>query len=183
MELQQNKRYTYEDYLNWPEGERAELIDGVIYAQAAPASAHQLVVEELHVQLHNQLRGKTCSAHIAPFEVRPIKGSKDAVVQPDVFIVCDKSKIVKWGCDGAPDMIAEVLSPSTQRVDKITKRNLYARCGVKEYWLIDPDAKLAEVNYLDGDSYRVIGAYAPGDTAPVLSVPGCIIDIGELFPE
>ena len=134
--------FTYADYLTWPQGERWELLDGHAFGMAPPSIKHQIVVLELARQLANQLRGQRCKAFIAPVGVRlPELQQADqhtrSVLEPDLLVVCDPSKIDKQGIRGAPDFIVEVLSPSTASFDQIEKRRAYERAGVPELWLFD----------------------------------------------
>lgn len=135
---QHNQRYTYADYLTWREGERYELIDGVAYLMSpAPSTPHQEIAGPLYRQAANALEGKSCHPYIAPFDVRLPRSAEadsevDTVVQPDVLIVCDRSKVDQRGMRGAPDWVAEVLSPSTAGHDQITKLSAYERAGVPE---------------------------------------------------
>lgn len=135
--------FTYADYRNWPADERWELIDGEAYAMApAPTVSHQTVVGQLFRQIDAALDGAPCRALLAPVDVLLQAGeaADDAttVVQPDLLVVCDPSKIEEKYVRGAPDWIIEVLSPATARYDHITKRALYERAGVREYWLVHP---------------------------------------------
>jgi Uma2 family endonuclease len=139
--------YTYADYLKFPEGERWEIIDGVAYSMStAPSASHQAACGELYLQVGNQLRGKPCKLFIAPFDVRfERKDDTDKVVQPDLLVVCDPSKITPQGIVGAPDWIVEVLSPATASRDQITKRALYEAAGVREYWLVHPTDRILTI--------------------------------------
>lgn len=148
--------YTYADYCAWPEAERWELVGGVAYAMAAPLRLHQRIVSTLAGQLHNYLQGKPCEFYVASFDVRlPLHNEADdavnTVVQPDLTVVCDKSKLDDRGCRGAPDWIIEVLSSSTTLRDMETKRKLYEQHGVREYWIIHPTDRWVMVYTLDGE--------------------------------
>ena len=149
------QKYSYADFLTWDESERWEIIDGVPYMQATPSRAHQEILGELLRQFANFLKDKPCKVYPAPFCVRldTQKNNEDVkkVVEPDITIVCNNSKLDKAGCKGAPDMVIEILSPSTRRHDKIRKFNLYEKSGVKEYWLVDPDEKIVTVFTLQDD--------------------------------
>ena len=182
--LQKEKRYTYADYCTWDDGERWELIDGIPYAMSpAPLVAHQAVVGNLHYQLFNFLKGHLCRVYLSPFDVRLNPDTDDdTVVQPDLLVVCDKSKLDKRGCNGAPDMIIEVLSPSNTRRDTVLKLNTYKRAGVREYWIVDPDTKAVSA-YLLKDGEYIIRAYADADTAPVHILEGCTISLQDVFAE
>ena len=151
-----DERYTYSDYLAWPEEERWELIDGEAFAMTpAPTTLHARLVLRLGHQLEAALAGHRCTPFVAPVDVVL---SDDTVVQPDVFVVCDRSKIRQAGVFGPPDLVVEVLSPSTGLRDRRAKRDLYERHGVREYLLVEPEARYAERLSLGAD-----GAYGRGD--------------------
>jgi len=147
--------YTYADYKEWDlaEGERYELIYGEAYAMAAPNTYHQLILAELFKQIANYLTGKPCKVFTAPFDVRLFyaeNGSDDTVVQPDVTIICDRKKIGPEGGRGAPDFIAEILSPSNTASEMQVKFELYREAGVREYWVLNPEKKTLHVyNFKD----------------------------------
>jgi len=135
-------RYTYAEYARWEEDFRCELIGGVVYMMASPSEWHQRVVTRLISKLVNLLEGKNCEPFVAPFDVRLFPGkdlSDDTVVQPDVIVICDKSKLDGKACVGAPDIVFEVLSDSTKVMDLRVKRELYKSAGVKEYWVVAKD--------------------------------------------
>jgi len=149
--------HTYGEYLSWPDDLRYELIDGRAYAMSpAPTRRHQEIVGELFGQIHNQLRGHQCRAYVAPFDVRLPRGNEsdddiNTVVQPDIAVFCDRSRLDERGARGAPDWIIEVLSPGTASHDQLLKRDLYERHGVAEYWLVHPADRLVTVyRLLDG---------------------------------
>ncbi|MEW6236755.1 MAG: Uma2 family endonuclease [Candidatus Omnitrophota bacterium] len=152
MPLPQEKtKFTYHDYLTWPDDERWEIIDGTAYAMSpAPNLEHQSIIWNLVLTLGAKLKGKTCVPWVAPTDVVL---SESDIVQPDVFVVCDKNKMKGGNIQGAPDLIVEVLSPSTAKKDRWEKKNLYEHFGVKEYILIDPSALFAE-RYLLGTDGR-----------------------------
>lgn len=134
--------FTFANYMSWPESERWQLLDGTAYAMAPPSWAHQTVVTELGRQLGNSLHGKACQARVAPVGVRLARQNEaDAnirtVFEPDILVVCDRRKIDAKGVRGAPDVIIEVLSPSTASFDQIEKRLAYEWAGVRELWLVD----------------------------------------------
>ena len=158
--LKPRGRYTLEDYRTWPEDERWELISGVAYSMSpAPRLQHQRLLGEIYTQLANQLKGKLCEPFIAPVDLYPFPDGTDkdaeTVVQPDLMIVCDPSKCREEGIFGAPDWILEILSPSTAYKDQTEKKNLYQKCGIAEYWTVNPDT-------LDLMIYRLEeGLYGP----------------------
>jgi len=181
---QQNERYTYTDYCTWDDSERWELIDGVPYAMSpAPSPAHQEVSSELHRQLANFLKGKPCKVYPAPFDVRlNASDEDDTVVQPDLSVICDHSKIDVKGCKGSPDLVMEILSPSTAREDRMRKLQQYRQSGVREYWSVDPDTKTVQVCILSDGIYATY-MYADTDTVPVSVLPGCNIELQDVFAE
>lgn len=140
--LKAGEKFTLDQWRTWPEGERWELIGGVAYAMSpALRVPHQRLSLSLSSALDSFLEGKDCEPFYAPVDVFLPKGdpdSSDTVVQPDVFVVCDPDKIQDDGIHGAPDFVVEVLSDSTAYKDLSTKKTLYERAGVREYWLVDP---------------------------------------------
>ena len=143
--------YTYGDYLKWDDDERWELIDGVAYNMTpAPSRFHQQVSAELCTQFVTLLRGGSCKVYSAPFDVRLPEGDEadeavKTVVQPDISIICDPSKLDDKGCKGSPDLIVEILSQATARKDMKEKLLRYERAGVREYWIADPVGKMITV--------------------------------------
>ena len=137
-------RFTYGDYRQWEGDDRWELIDGEAFDMSpAPSRLHQEVVGGLYSQIRAFLDGHPCRAYVAPFDVRLPEGEElddavETVVQPDISVICDASKLDDAGCRGAPDWIVEVLSPQTSVRDQVQKRDLYERHGVREYWIVHP---------------------------------------------
>ena len=149
-QLNPNGYYTYADYILWKFQERVELFKGHIFPMAAPSVTHQRVSSILHVQIANFLKGRNCDVFSAPFDVRlplPLERATDhkvdTVVQPDLCVVCDESKLDKRGCVGAPDLVVEILSEGNSSREMKAKFELYQNAGVSEYWIIDPEHKLA----------------------------------------
>lgn len=161
--------FTYADYVQWPADERWELIDGIAYAMAAPQRIHQLCVLKVGSQMDLQLTGRPCQTYVAPFDVRLPRANEadeqiDTVVQPDIAVICDRSKLDDKGCRGAPDWIVEVLSPSTALKDMDTKRQLYERHGVKEYWIVHPTDRWVMLYSLQDGKYafpQIVGMDEP----------------------
>jgi Uma2 family endonuclease len=173
LALRDHEHHTYGDYLHWPDDVRYELIDGDAYLMApAPTLDHQDVAGEIYFQLRQALSGKPCRAFIAPVDVRLPKGDEaderiDTVVQPDVLVVCDESKLDRRGVRGAPDLVVEVLSPSTASHDQLRKRGVYERAGVQEYWLVHPTDRVISVYRLTGSEYGKPEIYEMKGTTPV----------------
>lgn len=184
----QIKIYTYRDYASWPEEERCEIIDGVLYMQAAPSRIHQEILMELSRQIANYLAGKPCKVYPAPFCVRlpdgDEKSDKDikTVVEPDISIVCDQSKLDEQGCIGAPDMLIEITSPSSVRKDRLEKFYKYEKAGVREYWIVEPEEKLVSVFVLGANNkYGRPDIYTEGDEIKVSIFPDLIISLKGIF--
>jgi len=185
---QEERKYTYADYLTWPEDERWEIIDGIAYMQAAPSPIHQEISGGIFAQLHNYLSGKPCRVYHAPFCVKLTNGDEkknddiNKVVEPDITIVCDKSKIDEKGCNGAPDMIVEIMSPSSIKQDRFIKFNKYEKAGVKEYWIVEPEGKIVSVFVLqENQRYGRPEIYTEEDKIKVSIFPDLTIDLGVVF--
>ena len=189
MALPQEKRYTFADVLNWDEDVRVELINGIPYMMSPPTRAHQEISGELYGQLYTFLRGKPCRVYAAPFGVRLFSEGSDApedeetVLEPDLSVICDRDKLDQYGCKGAPDLIIEILSPSTQHRDRFEKLELYRRAGVREYWIVDPEKKFVQTMVLEDGRYPVGQVYTAADQVPVSVLEGCVIDLAPVFEE
>jgi len=188
MGLPRETRYTCLDFLEGTEQDREELIDGYFYRMAGTGTAHQMVLGDIYCQLANYLRGKKCRVFSAPYDVRLFekKGDRpeqvDTVVEPDISVICDPDKIDERGCAGAPDLVVEVLSPSSRRHDRLVKFNLYQRAGVREYWIVDPAEKVVETYYLEDGRY--FASVSGGDEKlRVRVLEDCVIDLGEVFAQ
>lgn len=146
------KKYTIEDIYALPEGQRAELIDGQIYDIALPNMIHQRIVTRLSSIIDTHIRQKNdlCEVFVAPFAVFLNADNKN-YVEPDISIICDKNKLDEYGCNGAPDWVIEIVSPSSRRMDYITKSALYSDAGVKEYWIVDPKKETTLVYHFEED--------------------------------
>ncbi len=181
--------FTYADYLTWDEDERIELIDGEAVMMAPPSTSHQLISGELFRQLANFLEGKKCLAIPAPFAVRLFEREGDTpsnvrtVVEPDISVICDRNKLDAHGCKGAPDMVIEILSPSNRRHDRLVKLDLYQRAGVREYWIVSPEAQTVEVFLLEDGRFIIQGFYEKNDIAKVHALEGCFVELCKVFGE
>lgn len=153
--LAQEKLYTIDDIYSLPDGERAELIDGQIYYMAPPSRKHQRIAGEIfaiireYINTHNG----SCEVDIAPFAVF-LNEDDTNYVEPDISVICDKSKLTDKGCSGAPDWIIEIVSPCSRRMDYFTKLFKYRTAGVREYWIVDPDNKRITVYDFDSEDTR-----------------------------
>ena len=185
---QEDERYSWTDYLAWPEGERYELIDGVAYAMSpAPRRRHQETSRAIFRQMDGALAGKPCQVYFAPFDVKLSADEDDespTVVQPDITVTCDRSKLTDQGMTGPPDLVVEIVSPDSGLIDRRRKFALYERFGVSEYWIVDQDERVVEVWRLDGDgSYQRSGVFGPEDTVAAAAVPDLVVSLAEVFAE
>lgn len=184
---QANKKYTFADYLTWPENERWEIIDGVPRMQAAPTWQHQAISRELLTQFNNYLKDKPCQVFASPFDLRlPETNEKDEdttfVVQPDIVVVCDKLGLKGTGYYGTPVLVIEISSPSTARSDKVWKFNRYEKAGVNEYWIVEPDGKFISVFTLQSNNrYGRPESYTEKDIVEVSDFPGFRVDLKPVF--
>lgn len=188
-DTQSEQRYTYGDYLKWPDDERWELIEGRPYAMTpGPTDDHQEISVFLTTILAQYFKGKPCRVFHAPFDVRlPEKDEKDeqieTVVQPDLLVLCEPKKADKRGVRGAPDLAVEILSESTAARDLSDKLLLYEKHGVRCYIIVDPWAKTLTVRYLEP-----IGKFGPPELysgyskIQVRIFAGLIIDLADVFP-
>jgi Uma2 family endonuclease len=186
--LDPNKHYTYADYLTWLDDKRRELVNGFIRMMSAPKTRHQELCGNIFWELGNIIKknkGK-CKIFPSPFDVRlPRNGERednriDTVVQPDICIVCDPSKLDERGCLGAPDMIVEIQSLSTARYDATVKFDLYERAGVREYWIVYPSEGV-EVFILQADGKYDNGTKYDTGKVPVNIFDGIEIDLKDIF--
>ncbi len=188
-QLDVNKTYSYADYLSWKLNEYVELIKGRIYKMAAPSSTHQKVLGRLHLAIGNYLYNSSCQVFFAPFDVRLTKYNphtdKDiiTVVQPDICIICDPTKIDKRGCLGAPDMIIELLSPATAAKDLSVKFDLYEENGVKEYWVVSSDKTVTIFDLKEDGKYHLRKIYTENDKVQVNILPDLYIDLSKIFKD
>lgn len=172
--------YISEDYWNLPEGERAELIDGKFYDMAPPSRIHQRLVSKLTSIIDQYISDHhdPCQVYPTPFAVNLDADDKDWV-EPDVSVICDSNKLTDRGCSGAPDLIFEIVSPSSRRMDYSLKNTLYSNAGVREYWIVDPAKEKVVVYYYDRDSDPSL--YSFDSDIPVGIYPGLTIKINDLL--
>ena len=182
-------KHTYAEYLTWPETGGEELIDGIAYVREppGPSPSHQEVVGELYLQLRLALEGTPYRPYVAPFDVRLPKSGEadeliDTVVQPDVLVISDISKIDRRGLRGAPHWAAEILSPTTARHDQVVKLPVYERAGFLEVWLIDHIDRVLSIYRLENGRYgQPTVVELKGKTA-ISAIPGVSIDWDRLRP-
>jgi Uma2 family endonuclease len=181
--LKEKELYTYADYLEWDENYRAEIINGEVYEMSPPLTIHQRISMRLSARFSTFLKKKTCEVFAAPFGVRLFPEpdqSDDTVLEPDLVVICDPSKIDDRGCNGAPDLVIEILSPSNTNKELLLKFNLYCEAGVREYWVIEPETRLVQISLLEKGRY-VTATYGVSDVVPVTVLPGLSIDLKTIF--
>ena len=184
-DLDLTKTYTYSDYLKWEFQERVELIRGFIAKMSpAPNLSHQTVLYNLTISFSKNFESKHCRVIFAPFDVRlPIATAKKdtTVVQPDIFVICDANKLNNNGCNGAPDLTVEIISPNNSKHDSITKFNLYQEARVKEYWIIDPIEKMLNVYTLQNNIYIGLQPQSEGEKIKSILFPNINIELNDIF--
>jgi Uma2 family endonuclease len=177
--------YTYKDYLETDEDFRAEIIDGRLYAMSPPGRYHQGILGKLFIKISNFPGDKPYKVYPGPFGVRLFPKndlSDDTYFEPDISVIRDLSKLDDRGCNGPPDMIIEILSPSNRHNDMLVKFRKYLQAGVREYWIVDPEEKTVHACILDKSQYRV-SVYGESQTAPVSILPGLSIDLKPVFAD
>jgi len=180
MPLPKENLYTIDYIYSLPDGKRAELIDGVLYDMAPPLRIHQRIIHKMERCLGDYIdrNGGACEVYPAPFAVFIAKDDKN-YVEPDISVICDKNKLSDRGCEGAPDLIIEVVSPSSRRMDYSTKNTLYSENGVREYWIIDPQKERVTAYHYEEDSAPSV--YPFDWKIPVGIYPGFTINIANLL--
>ena len=178
MALPATTPYTIDDIYALPEGERAELIDGQMYMMAPPSRKHQEIASELFTDISSYIKSKggSCKPYFAPFAVFLNEDDKN-YVEPDISVVCDKSKLTDKGCSGAPDWIIEIVSPGSRRMDYFIKLFKYRTAGVREYWIVDPEKnRITVYNFESEDT----GDYTFADSVKVGIFDDLSIDFGKI---
>lgn len=173
MPLPRERIYTIDDIYALPDGQRAELIDGQIYMMSTPSRIHQKLVSEFTQIIGRYIKSHhgSCEIYPAPFAVF-IKEDDKSYVEPDVSVICDKNKLSDRGCEGAPDFIIEVVSPSSRRMDYYRKCALYAETGVREYWIVDPEKQRTMVYRYEDDAAPMI---VPFDQEVTVGIYGDLV--------
>ena len=189
-QLNPNEIYSYTDYMTWQFAERVELFKGYFRQMAAPNRYHQTVSGNLHREFSTHFRGKPCRVFHAPFDVKLVKnaaGKTDkeiySVVQPDICVICDRSKLDTQGCLGSPDLIIEIVSQSSTKTDVKDKFALYQENGVLEYWIVRPSENTVEQFYLENEKYVFKATYVKEDIISPVLFPDLEINLEEVFEE
>jgi Uma2 family endonuclease len=190
-QLDFSQQYSYADYLTWQFSERIELLKGYIKRMAAPNVYHQRIAVEITRQFGNFFHKSHCQLFAAPFDVRLYNRKKSelqakevfTVVQPDLCVVCDKGKLDTRGCNGSPDFIIEILSPSSSKIDLQDKFVLYQETGVAEYWIVFPMDKLIQQFVLVNEKYELHAVYNDKDMATSFLFPELNVNLEDVFEE
>ena len=186
-DLDINKVYTYADYFKWKFEERVELIKGRIFEMSpAPSRLHQEQSSYIFYTFYHFLIGKSCKVYAAPFDVRMPRKSKEdkdiiTVLQPDICVICDESKLDARGCVGAPDIVVEILSTSNNKKELKYKYEIYEEVGVKEYWVVFPAEPALMIYTLTENKYTASRMLMSGDVATSSLLPGFSLILSELF--
>ena len=180
MPLLKTQTYTTDYIYSLPDGERAELIDGVVYNMAPPSFIHQKLVNKLSQSITNYIDSKkgNCEVVPAPFAVF-LNADDTTYVEPDISVICDNTKLNDRGCNGAPDFIVEIVSPSSRKMDYSKKNTLYSEAGVREYWIVDPAKERTTVYRYEEDAAPMIFAF---DQSITVGIYGDLnVNIAELL--
>lgn len=179
MPLPKEEIHTIDDIYALPEGERAELIDGHIYDMAPPNRRHQKISGELCADIRDYIRshGGRCEVYAAPFAVY-LDEAANTYVEPDISVICDPDKLDDRGCKGAPDWVIEIVSPSSKKMDYLLKLLKYHSCGVKEYWIVDPEKNRVVVYNFTGD--ESISEYTLQEPVKAGIYEDLVIDFGNM---
>lgn len=186
-----SKDMTYKEYANWKEDERCEMLDGRIISMA-PSSLpeHQEISMQLSIEFGTYLRGKTCRVYAAPIDVYLFENAQKKWIDenvrnwviPDLVVICDPNKIKRSKILGAPDLVVEIISSSSAKIDRMDKRLAYQRAGVKEYWIIDPANQVVEVYLLKNHTLELHDVYNRENSIPVHIFNDFLIDLTVIFP-
>jgi Uma2 family endonuclease len=190
-QLDPDKLYSYADYLTWQFTETVELFKGTLFPMAAPNVRHQKVSWRLTRFMSNAFYQHPCQAFAAPFDVRlpdrlkkpKFDGDIYTVVQPDLCVICDESKLDERGCLGAPDLMIEILSPGNTKKEMKNKFRLYEEAGVLEYWLVAPHNQFVLVYVLRDEEYIGLRPQTDEDTLISRTFPGLAVDLAEVFAD
>ncbi|MFC1223023.1 Uma2 family endonuclease [Pedobacter sp. BG31] len=182
--------YSYADYMRFEFDERLEIIKGQLFKMSpAPSRIHQGISGNIFGPIYNALKGKPCRVYTAPFDVRLAKKSQDdkevfTVVQPDLVVVCDQTKLDKRGCIGAPDIVVEILSPGNNKKELINKYEVYEEAGVKEYWIVSPTHKTFFRYILDENGkFQPTKILTEGEEVTTSIIPGLKLVLEEIFQD
>lgn len=180
MQALEKLNYTIEDIYALPDGERAELIDGDMYMMSPPGRMHQELVHQFAFSIEAYIRSNhgECKVYPAPFAVF-LNADSHTYVEPDLSVICDKDKLDDRGCNGAPDWVIEIVSPSSQRMDCLVKLLKYRDAGVREYWIVNPAVRTVQVYFFEGEENSEVFSF--DEDVPVGIYDGWSINVAELL--
>lgn len=178
-----DRKISYSEFLaiDQKSSDPLEYINGQIFLQASPSTEHQLIVTNLSAELRNFFKKTNCQTFVSPYDIILQSNEETNRVQPDLTVICDKQGLTKNNYLGTPDLVVEVLSPSTAAKDYIIKMNLYMRAGVKEYWIVSPRNRTVQVFVLDRDTYGEPLNFTAKDALRSVLFPHLVIDLGDIF--
>lgn len=184
----ENKKYSYEDLEKLPDDERYEIIDGNLFIMESPHGRHQLILNEINMQISSFLKDKKCTVFIAPFDVVLSKSKKKNeihnVVQPDIMVLCDMNKYEGGYIFGGPDFVIEIVSPFNRSHDYVKKLKLYQQYGVKEYWIVDYQENLITPYVLnENGAYEIKKVYELDEDIKVHTLKGLTISLKKFLEE
>ncbi|RYE28243.1 MAG: Uma2 family endonuclease [Sphingobacteriaceae bacterium] len=188
-DLDLSKTYTYADYYKWDFVERVELINGKVFMLPTPYTLHQQVSGNLLFALANHCYKKPIKVFTAPFDIRLSKNLKEdedikTVVQPDISVICDRTKIDERGCIGVPNIMIEILSPGSNKKELHNKYDIYEECGVQEYWIISPDyCTFFRYTLEESGKYNPSKLFTFGDEVTTPILPGFVLKLEDVFAE
>lgn len=180
MQAQQITKHTVKDIYALPDGQRAELIDGDMYMMSPPSRIHQRLVSELNILIGTHIKSNhgECEVYPAPFAVF-LNADSHTYVEPDLSVICDKSKLDDRGCNGAPDWVIEIVSPNSQRMDCLVKLLKYRDAGVREYWIVNPEKQTVMTYFFEDEEDSAQFTFT--DDVPVNIYDGWSVNIAELL--
>ena len=181
-QLDLSKTYTFKDYLSWKFSEKVELLKGYISKMSpAPNTQHQLIARLIFQEMAWFLKSKSCQIFFAPYDIYLKVGTNQTVVQPDICVICDTSKIKNHGCVGSPDLVVEILSPGNARKEMKEKYEIYEESGVLEYWVVFPGEEILQIYILENGKFIPQKPYTSGDIYTSRVLEGFKIEVKQIF--
>lgn len=181
-QLDLSKTYTIQDYVSWKFKEKVELFKGYLSKMSpAPNTQHQLIARQIFQEIAWYLKKKTCQVFFAPYDIYLPTGEGQTVVQPDICVICDRTKIKKLGCVGSPDLVVEILSPGNSRKEMKEKYDLYEEAGVAEYWVVFPSEEVLQIYLLENQQFVPQKPYTAGDIYKSTVLKGFEIEVAQIF--
>ena len=181
-QLDLSKTYTFQDYISWRFKERVELLKGYISKMSlAPNTQHQIIAGKIYQEIAWYLKGQKCQVFFAPYDVYLPTNEEKTVVQPDICVICDNTKIKRQGCVGSPDLVVEILSPGNSRREMKEKYEIYEEAGVSEYWVVFPSEEVLQIYLLENAKFVPQKPYTAGDVYTSRVLEGFEIEVAQIF--